>query len=873
EWERLFTKPNYRKLLRDYAISGNLRSSRFRSVCWKIFLDVLPDDISLWIKRTREWRKKYNDLKRNLIVNPHHAVDPLTSDLALNNPLSQADESPWNQYFVDNELRLTIKQDVIRTFPEVQFFQKAELQEKMIDALFCLSKTYEELSYRQGMHEVLAPLIFVLHCDHQAFLHASEVESLQEIIKEVMDPAYLEHDAYAMMSQIMQTIEPWYISKDGPMIKMSDSHSSSIPFARPQDLSSSNVIVTKLTRIQDYILKKFDVELHSHLERLEIAPQIYGIRWVRLLFGREFPMQDLLALWDAIFADGIGFELVDYIFVAMLLYIRDLLLASDYPQCLNCLMRYPPVGDIHNLIERAHYLREPKVGDIRNLIERAHYLREPKVGDIHNLIERAHYLREPKVGDTHKLIERAHYLREPKVGDTHKLIERAHYLREPKHYPRPPNYSYQSVVTEKTSSNKHKQSNDTNISSGTNKPRSITSSWSEFSKKMRPKTLSMSSSEKGMYKSTSVPIDLQTEVSPGTPQHQPAKRGSSASLSHVEDDMSRPMPSPASMARLAPTTRSVDSSPAVDYKGFPHEEPSMNGSVQHFATLPKPKGKGRKSSKQEQELEAALTGLQGQLNEKESMCHYAASKLDIHITRLQSEILQQKLENEDEILLAIAGIKQVRDVLRGTLKFSQMEDEEISFRDNYYVKEISSTPDSDQSEPTEITHDQGSANQSQDKSKLFYMSSEENSTANSPTDTMKGTITNSNAMKSQGTKTESKMDSYSEPKNFELKDYRSDKYRSWSDSKWDYRPEGSRSRSKSKNNSTDERSRAYSDGYSKQLRNVALEPVTDCIRNMGITWESPNPLYRRVTEESPNSVYIGPSEDSPNPLYRREPWD
>ena len=35
-------------------------------------------------------------------------------------------------------------------------------------------------------------------------------------------------------------------------------------------------------------------------------------------------MQDLLVVWDAIFTDGIGFELVDYLFVAMLLYLRDL---------------------------------------------------------------------------------------------------------------------------------------------------------------------------------------------------------------------------------------------------------------------------------------------------------------------------------------------------------------------------------------------------------------------------------------------------------------------------------------------------------------------------------------------------------------------
>lgn len=46
-------------------------------------------------------------------------------------------------------------------------------------------------------------------------------------------------------------------------------------------------------------------------------------RWVRLLFGREFPLQDLLVVWDALFADGLSLSLVDYIFIAMLLYIRD----------------------------------------------------------------------------------------------------------------------------------------------------------------------------------------------------------------------------------------------------------------------------------------------------------------------------------------------------------------------------------------------------------------------------------------------------------------------------------------------------------------------------------------------------------------------
>merc|ERR1719483_386292 len=119
-------------------------------------------------------------------------------------------------------------------------------------------------------------------------------------MKEVMDPQYLEHDAYAMFCQVMETVEPWYLTREfymkGGSLRALELINAT-PFTKSQDLNPSNTIVTKLTRIQDYILKRYDQELHQHLERLEIAPQIYGIRWLRLLFGREFPMQDLLMLW------------------------------------------------------------------------------------------------------------------------------------------------------------------------------------------------------------------------------------------------------------------------------------------------------------------------------------------------------------------------------------------------------------------------------------------------------------------------------------------------------------------------------------------------------------------------------------------------
>ena len=611
EWEKLFSKPNYKKILKHYAMSGYLRSSRFRSVSWKVFLEVLPDDVNLWVSKTRAWRNKFEDLKNSLIVNPRKAVDH-SIDLAVNNPLSQSDESPWNLFFQDNELRLTIKQDVIRTFPEVQFFQSEVIQEKMIDLLFIVCKTMSTISYKQGMHELLAPLIFVLHCDHQAFLHASEVESLGEVVKEVMDPSYLEHDAYAMLSQIMDTVEPWYVSKDTPQCRAKEKITT-MPFARPQDLNPSNVIVSKLTRIQDYILKKFDVELHMHLDRLEIPPQIYGIRWIRLLFGREFPMQDLLVLWDALFADGIGFDLVDYVFVAMLLYIRDLLLASDYPQCLNCLMRYPPVGDVHYLIEKARYLRDPNS------------------------------------------------------------------------HPRPPNYTYQNINIVKTAPAPKKR----------------------------------------------------------TPQYQKQKRGSSASLSQVEDGYFKSGNSTPSTSRIETSGNSASATARMEssyrqtttgYSPSSFTSDEGTGNMSKFATLPNPKGKGKKENK-EKEYEFQIGTLQNQISDKESMCEYASQKLDIHIDRLQSELLQQDLHNEDEILIAIAGIKQVRDVLKGTLRFSKnllAEDPDMKMSED-----LNFSPETDIS--ADQTNDQKDNDDPRTKMKqyckIFYMSSEENSeAADSPTD-------------------------------------------------------------------------------------------------------------------------------------------
>nr|XP_019946238.1 PREDICTED: TBC1 domain family member 5 isoform X2 [Paralichthys olivaceus] len=651
EWDDLFLNSNYLARIRQAGINGRLRSSRFRSVCWKLYLEALPEDKGQWINKTKELRARYEKIKETHITNPRKAAGQ--QDLVVNNPLSQDEGSLWNKFFQDKELKGMVKQDVLRTFPEIRYFQDEDVRTKLTDILFCYARENEQLLYKQGMHELLAPIVFVLHCDHQAFQHASETASPSEEMKCLLDPEYLEHDAYAMFSQLMDTAEPWFSSFEREVRKGKEEMLTSIPFARPQDSGPSVAIVTKVNRIQDQLVKKHDVELHMHVNRLEIAPQIYGIRWVRLLFGREFPLQDLLVVWDALFADSITLDLVDYIFVAMLLYIRDALIASNFQTCLGLLMHYPPIGDINALLQKALFLRDPK------------------------------------------------------------------------NNPRPVNYQFQQNLDYyKTRGadlmNKTRSSTKTaplNINK-------VSSSLLSFGRKLiAPAILGGSGgispinsevhSSSSSSSSTS-PASAPAPVLPHPLAEPPSAHAPTQTQSHVQNQHYRLLKSESMPVQLSKgqSSRTVSSSPSI--------ESLTGGRAQSTASPPLPPSRGsdvstsspplsatkkdsffhitrsRSHSKtigkkeSEDDLEAQVSFLQGQINDLEAMSKYCAKMMNAHICKIQEVILQENLEKEDEVLVSLAGLKQIKDILKGALRFNQSqleaeENEEITIADDHYT--------------------------------------------------------------------------------------------------------------------------------------------------------------------------------------------
>ncbi|KAL7728095.1 hypothetical protein ACLKA6_002240 [Drosophila palustris] len=341
------------------AFNGQLKMSKFRSIHWALLLRVLNVDHRSWHIQRAQQRSRYDKFRLDYVSNPHELAASDNDD-----PLSQSTQSVWNQYFSDQELFAVIRQDVVRTFPGVEFFRKSLIQNAMTNILFYYAREHPYMCYRQGMHEILAPIIFVLYSDHQSLLHFSEIAKtdINETLVNVLDTSYLEADTYSIFSRLMASVESYYrvsnlVSTASGYI---ETHTTSEPSGADNESQSEVEVISQLNFIRDKILAKQDQHLHHYLLKMEIPLHIFGIRWLRLLFGREFMLLDLLMLWDAIFADSDRFDLPNYILVAMLVHIREKLLLSDYTTSLTYLMRYPSYVDVNLVLRHALHMLNPK---------------------------------------------------------------------------------------------------------------------------------------------------------------------------------------------------------------------------------------------------------------------------------------------------------------------------------------------------------------------------------------------------------------------------------------------------------------------------------------------------------------------------------
>lgn len=163
--------------------------------------------------------------------------------------------------------------------------------------------------------------------------YAVQLDSLQFYTNQ--QSRYIEHDVYTIFFRIM------------------------IQAKQSFEIDNSNNVVQSCQRMHYRYLKTVDKELSSHLESLGIEPRLYGIKWLRLLFSREFDLESTVKLWtEVVLKDDLA--MVEWVGVSCLYSARTTLLSTrDMSSVLKTIMNLVDLNlDVNIVIKNAHLLRE-----------------------------------------------------------------------------------------------------------------------------------------------------------------------------------------------------------------------------------------------------------------------------------------------------------------------------------------------------------------------------------------------------------------------------------------------------------------------------------------------------------------------------------
>ncbi|XP_063235175.1 TBC1 domain family member 13 isoform X3 [Bacillus rossius redtenbacheri] len=313
-----------------------------RALCWKLLLNYLPPARRSWSQTLARKRDLYKQFVEEMIVMPGEpqADDGSRRDVTLaDHPLNLNPDSQWQTFFKDNEVLLQIDKDVRRLCPDISFFQQAtdfpcrpvahssgvkrlhvRVQHNVLKSanverkglgvtkialsvkkatedyapmsegqeahwevveriLFLYAKLNPGQGYVQGMNEIIGPIYYSFACD-------PGVEWRE----------HAEADCFFCFTNLMGEIRDFFI----------------------KSLDEAECGINgMMCRLGDQ-LKAKDFPVWARLQELELYPQYYSFRWLTLLLSQEFPLPDVLRIWDSLFADEKRFQFLIHICCAMI---------------------------------------------------------------------------------------------------------------------------------------------------------------------------------------------------------------------------------------------------------------------------------------------------------------------------------------------------------------------------------------------------------------------------------------------------------------------------------------------------------------------------------------------------------------------------
>ena len=368
--EKILLNPYRIENLKKFAMEGELNKELLRPIAWKIFLGVLPNTTSLreWVEIVSNQREEFKKKIKKFCKIKKFIGDPLGGG-------SKKKKATADTSYEDTDLKNLINKDLDRTHQEIDLFLQNKIKNILANVLYIWSKENHEISYRQGMNELLA-ILFLVFYPYYFPCTRKPKNTKNDIIEFLKDMELYKEDIYiffhdeeeiqsdlffifeALMKKGMSNLfNPKVLNKDDPGYKMYEIFPQM--WKDDSDEDKPTYVYRRCALLIKEKLKSLDNDLYSHFKRIDLNCGVFLQRWLRCIFCREFSLDDVYLIWDIILYDDYingntqkySFIYMEYLSIAMIFKIRDTLKDADQNECFTTLFKYPETNDIMEIIK------------------------------------------------------------------------------------------------------------------------------------------------------------------------------------------------------------------------------------------------------------------------------------------------------------------------------------------------------------------------------------------------------------------------------------------------------------------------------------------------------------------------------------------
>jgi len=296
-----------------------------RSIVWKINFGYLPINNEEWTKILEDKRSSYFYYK-DIFTKKLQEEFKLYKDY---NRMSKEEKEKLDKK-TNKALLEQIRKDVNRTHNQMDFFFKSidennqltkkELMEIMENRINCSMKNINDI-YKINIKETHADVIVrILFIYSYFFPDLSYVQGMNEIIA----PIY-----YSFSFDKTYGVEPSIENIEADTFWTFNCLMTQVKDIFNREKDDKDIGLSGKVKRLKLMLKIVDYQLFEHFEKYKLEYSTFAYRWFILFFSQEFLMIDILRLWDYIFAPEDKFLNCYFISLAVLLLKKDELLVSD----------------------------------------------------------------------------------------------------------------------------------------------------------------------------------------------------------------------------------------------------------------------------------------------------------------------------------------------------------------------------------------------------------------------------------------------------------------------------------------------------------------------------------------------------------------